>query len=222
MSSPVQVDAAQAKTVLAIQGMTCAGCASKIESSLRRLEGVTSAGVNFGTRTALISHRQDLPQDQLGKAISRLGYQATLTGIGAPAAQVTSASGTTVGETAGLAATELAATGQTRAERSALVHWVVSAPLALFAMLVSMIGPLQFTGWRWVLAGTATVVVWWGGWSFLCTAWQRLRHGATAMDTLISLAALSAWSWSLATLLFSFNPGWRRCGGRRQRSDSVF
>ncbi len=183
-----------ARTVLTVDGMTCAGCASKIGASLERLDGVETAVVNFGTRTALISHVQDFAPEQLSKTITSLGYQAASTDLAGSALTSTAQSNTEQ-------ATADQATAQAVATRHALVHWVVSAPLALFAMVVSMVDSLQFTSWRWVLAGTTTIVVWWGGWSLLRTAWLRLRHGSTAMDTLISLAALTAWSWSTAVLL---------------------
>ncbi len=185
--------------MLSVDGMTCAGCASKIGSSLERLEGVQAAAVNFGTRTALVSHTQDFAPERLSKAITSLGYQATLSGLAGPgSARSVQQQARQAGEAG---QTSQTSTEQSTAIHSALVHWVVSVPLALFAMVVSMVDSLQFTGWRWVLAGTATIVVWWGGWSLLRTAWLRLRHGSTAMDTLISLAALTAWSWSTVVLL---------------------
>ncbi len=214
----------QTRTLLAIDGMTCAGCASKIESSLAGVEGVESAGVNFGTRTVLVSHRDDLAPQQLAKVITGLGYQVTSQ---QPARQLAEARRTEAGSGAvdagvsgaGAAGADAAGadvadpSAADPAERRALIRWVVSAPLALFTMLISMVEQLQFSGWRWALAGAATIVVWWGGWGFLTTAWVRLKHRTTAMDSLISLAALSAWSWSVAILLSGSTAGAAETGG---------
>ncbi|HCB33859.1 MAG TPA: heavy metal translocating P-type ATPase, partial [Acidimicrobiaceae bacterium] len=87
------------------------------------------------------------------------------------------------------------------AARLALLRWVVSAPSALFALFVSVVESWHFAGWQWAVGAAATVVVWWGGWPILRTAWTNLLHGATAMDTLIALGSLSAWSWSTVVLL---------------------
>ena len=42
----------------------------------------------------------------------------------------------------------------------------------------------------------------WGAWPFHRAAWANLRHGATTMDTLVSLGVLAAFGWSLWALLF--------------------
>ena len=48
-------DAARARAdELAIEGMTCASCAARIERALNKLEGV-EATVNFATETAAVS-----------------------------------------------------------------------------------------------------------------------------------------------------------------------
>jgi P-type Cu+ transporter len=63
-----------------------------------------------------------------------------------------------------------------------------------------MIEPLQFRNWQWLALLLATPVVLWAGWPFHKAAWLNLRHGATTMDTLISLGTLAAWGWSLYAL----------------------
>ena len=42
----------------------------------------------------------------------------------------------------------------------------------------------------------------WGAWPFHRAAWANLRHGATTMDTLVSIGVLAAFGWSLWALLF--------------------
>jgi Cu+-exporting ATPase len=41
----------------------------------------------------------------------------------------------------------------------------------------------------------------WGGWPFHRAAWTNLRHGASTMDTLVSLGTLTAYGWSVWALL---------------------
>ncbi len=42
----------------------------------------------------------------------------------------------------------------------------------------------------------------WAGFPFHSAAWRNLRHGATTMDTLVSLGTLAAWGWSVVALCF--------------------
>jgi P-type Cu+ transporter len=61
---------------LALQGMTCATCAVRIERSLNKLDGV-QATVNFATEMATISFDPALVEEaQLIGAVERVGYHA--------------------------------------------------------------------------------------------------------------------------------------------------
>ena len=75
--------------------------------------------------------------------------------------------------------------------------------LGVPVMALSMIPPLQFDGWEWVVAVLATPIVFWSGWGFHRAAWMNLRHGSTTMDTLVSMGTLSAWIWSTVVLVGS-------------------
>ena len=64
-----------------------------------------------------------------------------------------------------------------------------------------MIPPLQFAGWQWVVAVLALPVVTWAAWPFHRAAARAARHGASTMDTLVSLGVSAATLWSLWALL---------------------
>ncbi len=49
---------------LAIDGMTCASCANRIEKKLNRIDGV-AATVNFATEKARVEYGDDVTADQL-------------------------------------------------------------------------------------------------------------------------------------------------------------
>src|ERR1700752_2078674 len=77
---------------LAIQGMTCASCAARVEKKLGKIEGV-SAVVNYATGTARITAPPEVSVLELAGAVERAGYRAepteraeTCEGIGAGAA----------------------------------------------------------------------------------------------------------------------------------------
>ena len=155
---------------LEIEGMTCASCASRIERKLNKLEGVEAA-VNFGTEKASVTYDDShVAVDELVAAVEAAGYHAH---HGSAAHQPGARTGLRLAVAA-----------------------VLTAPLAL----VAMADPLHFSGWKWAALALATPVVWWAGWPFHAAAAKNLRHGATTMDTLISLGTLAAWTWSVVAL----------------------
>jgi len=79
---------------------------------------------------------------------------------------------------------------------------IISAPLGILAMLLSMVPAWQFTGWQWVVAAASIPVVTWGAWPFPRAAFAAGRHGSTTMDTLVSLGVISSTLWSWWALLW--------------------
>ncbi len=159
---------------LELEGMTCAGCAARIERGLNELEGV-QASVNLATEKAAVRYDEsNLDVDALVAVVEASGYRA-------------SPAGETEREPRETVRTRLA------------VATSLTVPLAL----VAMVPPLQFDGWEWLAFALATPVVFVAGWPFHRAAVRNLRHGAVTMDTLVSLGTLSAWTWSTAALLFA-------------------
>ena len=158
---------------LDLDGMTCASCATRIERKLNKLDGV-EATVNYATDQAAVTYDPSaVTVDDLVAAVEAAGYHAALLG-------------------------DAVATDRAGPLRLRLViAAVLSVPLALLAM----VPPLQFDGWEWVAFALATPVVLWAGWSFHRAALLNARHGAAAMDTLISVGTLAAWGWSTVVLV---------------------
>lgn len=177
--------AAERRIELAIEGMTCASCAARIEKRLNKVDGVT-ATVNYATETAAVTFPAALDPRSLVEQVEAAGYGAHLPtppGAGAPDSSDTDDTG------------ELDA--PTRALRTRLL---VSALLTVPVVLMAMVPPLQFDNWQWLSLTLAAPVVVWGALPFHRAAWVNLRHGASTMDTLISLGTLAALGWSLYAL----------------------
>src|SRR4029077_19926492 len=62
---------------LAISGMTCASCATRIEKKLNKLDGVT-ATVKFATEKASVSFPAAVSPEDLISVVERAGYTAAL------------------------------------------------------------------------------------------------------------------------------------------------
>ena len=175
-SRPAETTTCQ--TELALGGMTCASCANRIERKLNKLDGVT-ATVNFATEKASVSFPAVMSPDELVRTVEAAGYTATLP----PPPNEHGTEPDHADETATLR-----------------LRLLVSVVLAVPVIVLAMVPPFQFAGWQWVALALALPVVTWGAWPFHRAAWTNLRHGATTMDTLISLGVTAAFGWSLYAL----------------------
>lgn len=158
---------------LDVQGMTCAACAARIQKKLNKLDGV-QARVNYATEKAHILAPEGVNTQVLIGTVQAAGYDACLPTPEAP-----------VKDRAG------------GIRRRLIWCAILAGPVIALAMVPA----LQFPGWQWASLALATPVVTWGAWGFHHSAWVNARHGATTMDTLISLGTGAAYLWSLAALL---------------------
>lgn len=168
---------------LAIGGMTCASCAARIEKKLNRVDGVT-ATVNYATEKAKVAFGDGIGVGDVIAIVEATGYTAAL-----PAPPVTDAS----------REEPESAPGELTALRQRLLTAVV---LAVPVIAMAMVPALQFRNWQWLSLTLAAPVVAYAAWPFHRAAWTNLRHGATTMDTLISMGTLASFGWSVWALFF--------------------
>lgn len=65
------------KTLLRSQELSCPSCVAKIETALKRLEGVKNAKVHFNTGRIEVEHDPErADNDALVKAVRDAGYEA--------------------------------------------------------------------------------------------------------------------------------------------------
>ncbi len=168
---------------LAIGGMTCAACATRIEKQLNKLEGVEAA-VNLAAERAHIRYVPGLADpERLVATVVKTGFTATVSG------------------------------DDTRAEEKARKlavyreelrrFWIAAAlTLPLVAQMAFMFGPSGGTGAhadvlpRWLQLLLATPVQFWIGWRFYVGGYNAIRGGAGNMDVLVALGTTMAWAFS--------------------------
>ncbi|GAA3890067.1 heavy metal translocating P-type ATPase [Saccharothrix violaceirubra] len=161
---------------LAITGMTCASCANRIERKLNKLDGVT-ASVNYATEKATVDFPVGLDVADLVSTVRAAGYDA--------------------------AAPRPDATEDVDDEAGGLRLRVgIAAFLGVPVIVLSMAPALQFPAWQWFSLALASVVVWVCGWPFHRAAAVNARHGASTMDTLVSMGVVVAYLWSVYALVF--------------------
>ncbi len=76
-----------------------------------------------------------------------------------------------------------------------------AAVLTVPVVALAMVPGLAFTGSAWVQLALAVPVVGWAALPFHRAAARAARHGASTMDTLVSLGVLAAFLWSLGVVL---------------------
>ncbi|MCD4533702.1 heavy metal translocating P-type ATPase [Nocardioides sp. cx-169] len=172
-------DTATSQVELEISGMTCASCANRIERKLNKLDGV-SASVNYATEKARVAYPTSVTTEDLLATVAAAGYSAALP-VPEPAAQ------------------EPAGDPELDALRQRLV---ISALLTVPVVAMAMVPALQFEYWQWASLTLAAPVAVWGAWPFHRAAWTNARHGATTMDTLVSIGVLAAFGWSVVALFW--------------------
>ena len=168
---------------LAIDGMTCAACATRIENVVNRLPGVTVA-VNVATNQARVELTPGMTDlAAVIAAVERAGYQAReLAGTDREAEKARRAA-------------------EYRAERR---RFVVSALLTLpflAQMLYMLGGDAHELLPAMAQLALATPVQFWIGARFYRGAWHALRGGGANMDVLVALGTTMAYGYSVAVVL---------------------
>ncbi|MGB8276351.1 MAG: heavy metal translocating P-type ATPase [Methylovirgula sp.] len=172
---------------LAISGMTCASCVSRVERVLKKQPGVTSANVNLATERANVSYLAGtVTIDALEQAVAHAGFGAHR-----------------------LEETEQPAAGRHAAEAKSLTQSLIIAlaltlPLFILAMAPEFFPALQnlvdqkigVESLRIVECGLASLVLFGPGWRFFAKGIPALLHGAPDMNALVALGTFAAWSYS--------------------------
>jgi Cu+-exporting ATPase len=176
---------------LALEGMTCAACATRIEKVLNRIPG-TEATVNFASESARVSlDPRQANAAQLIAAVERAGYHARVRRDASVEKNLSEA--------------------QQTAERRRLTRefWIsvaLTLPLVLPMIPMFASGDLSASAHRdivprWLQLILATPVQFWTGRRFYVGAWHSLRGGGANMDVLIALGTTMAWLLSAAVTL---------------------
>ncbi|MGH3709010.1 MAG: heavy metal translocating P-type ATPase [Pseudonocardiaceae bacterium] len=173
---------------LSIGGMTCAACAARVERKLNKLDGV-HASVNYATEKASVAASAAITVTELITQVERAGYRAAPS---EPDQDPTDAPVRLL-------------------MRRLVVALLFGVPLGDLSMTMVLLPSSRFTGWQWVLLAMTLPVVTWCAWPFHRKAARAARHGATSMDTLVSLGITAATAWSVYTMFVKnsqFSNGW--------------
>jgi len=172
-----------------VTGMSCAACATSVESMIGAQKGVDKAEVNYASQSVKVAFHPDMvgPAD-FKKAVQSIGYDLILDAENGRALQ------------------EEAQQNNYRSLKIKIT-WaaVLTAPVVLIGMFWM---DLPYAGYLMMVL-TAPVLFFFGR-SFFTGAWKQGRHGKANMDTLVALSTGIAFLFSTFNTL---NPDfWHRRG----------
>ncbi len=173
---------------LAIEGMTCSACSTRLEKVLSKLDGVYGASVNLATSNARVSVTSGtLSVSDLIVAVERAGFTGRAI------------------ETSSEALQQAARRAADRARLELII--LIGAALFTLPFIVQMglmwtqLQPSTLPAlWQFALA---TPVQFIAGARFYLPAWRALKAGAGNMDLLVVLGTSAAWGLSTYLVLFS-------------------
>ncbi len=175
---------------LNITGMTCAACANRIEKGISKMEGVSTATVNFALETAHVEYAgNEVTLEDIMQKVKKLGYQAKR---------------------------KEEAVQHEQHDRNDFIKQqkkklMLSAIFAL-PLLWTMVGHFSFTSWiwapeflmnPWVQLALATPVQFYIGKQFYVGAYKALRNKSANMDVLVVLGTSAAYFYSLYVTIAS-------------------
>ncbi|HSM84402.1 MAG TPA: cation transporter, partial [Nodosilinea sp.] len=183
--------------LLKLRGMSCAACATSIETAIRSVPGVEACTVNFGAEQAAVTydpHQTNLTHIQA--AVDEAGYTAQ------PLSEDP------------LAAEDDAERREREAENRQLTRKagfsLIVGGILVIGSLPMMTGlPIPFIPmWLhnpWLQLVLTTPVLFWAGNSFFINAWKALKRHSASMDTLVAVGTGTAFLYSLFPTIY---PQW--------------
>ena len=182
-------------TTLKLRGMSCAACASSIESAIRAVPGVSESNVNFGIEQASVTYspaQTDVAAIQA--AVVAAGYSAE------PIQEQDLLNGDNDTERK---------TRQAESQDLQIKVWtggIISSILVIgsIPMMTGLSVPLipMWLHNSWFQAIVTAPVQFWCGKSFYVNSWKALKRHASTMDTLIALGTSAAYFYSLFVTIF--------------------
>jgi len=168
------------KQTFPVTGMTCAACASSVETILQHTEGVVSAAVNFATSTVQIEFDEHTIPETLDAALQEIGYGLII-------------STKEVSESV----QEEQEKNYREIKRRTIGAALLTAPVFVLGMFFMDWGP-----GKWISMILSIPVLFYFGQHFYVNAWKQARNRKANMDTLVALSTGIAFLFSVFNTLF--------------------
>ena len=178
---PAVIEKPAVKERYEVAGMTCASCASSVESILSHVEGVKSANVNFADSSVLVTYEPDVATDKkMQDAVKDIGYELILNGK---------------------ASAENKQEKEAKKLNEAKFKLILAVALSIPVLVIAMFFPgIPYADWTMLVLSTP--VVFWSGRDFFIIAYKRAKNFSANMDTLIALGTGAAFFFSAFNTFF--------------------
>src|SRR5258708_22954449 len=207
VATPQAQPMAESHTVLALEGMTCASCAMRIEKGLKKIPGVKDASVNLATEQASVTYDpMQTNLEQMVQKVEAVGYKATPQVASSQEVFQGDLTGTITGTLAAPAGSMYQEDEQSRRKRAEITRkrnlLILGIVLTLPVVILSMFFLNRFPVENFFLLALTTPVWAVVGWEFHRGAIKNLRHSSANMDTLISVGSTTAYVMSVVATFF--------------------
>ena len=179
----------ESQALFAIEGMSCASCAMRIEKGLTKLPGVSCATVNLATEQAMVTY---LP---IATGIEQIVQKVELLAIRLHHWYRRSSNHRLMcihqleiwkdrlSPHSRKERTQRQEASIRRRRNTLIIGFIFTMPVVILSMFFMN----RFPGENFLLLLLTTPVWLWIGWDFHRKALKSLRHGSATMDTLVSL-----------------------------------
>ena len=168
------------KQTFPVTGMTCAACASSVETILMHTDGIHSAAVNYASSTVSVTWDERISAQGIDQALQEVGYGLII-------------SKQEVHESVAAAQ----AKNYQQLKQQTLGAAIISLPIVVLGMF--------FMDWepgRWISLGLSIPMLFYFGRHFFTRAFALARHGQANMDTLVALSTSIAFLFSAFSTFF--------------------
>lgn len=163
-----------------VTGMTCAVCASSVESILINTEGVSQASVNFASNSVLVEYDHTIKETDLQNSLRSFGYDLIINVEDPIEAQA-----------------ELQRKHYQAVKERTIWSSILTFPIFIIGMFF-----MEWVPGRWISLGLAIPILFYFGRIFYINAWKQAKYRKANMDTLVALSTGVAFLFSLFNTLF--------------------
>ena len=163
-----------------VTGMTCAACASSVESILSHTDGVNKAIVNFASNSVLVDYDETISEEILQNALREVGYDIIIDAEDPVEAQQ-----------------ELQQKHYQDIKNRTIWSAILTLPIFVLGMFF-----MQWEPGKWISLVLAIPILFWFGRSFFINAFKQAKRGKANMDTLVALSTGIAFLFSVFNTLF--------------------
>lgn len=166
---------------LPVLGMTCAGCASSVQSMIEAQEGVERAEVNYATQQVKVSYEPGkITPEQFQAAVQSVGYDLILDTLNGKEKQE-----------------EVQQQNYSALKTRTILAGILTLPVVIIGMFLM---DIPYANYYMLALSTPVLFVF--GKNFFINAYRQAQHGRANMDSLVALSTGISYLFSVFNTFF--------------------